>query len=134
MLDIHQRLFKLKKKQDSEKLKYARSSSNKDEDIWKVIASEIFSENYLICIDEFQVTDIADAVILKYLFSSLFDYGVVIVMTSNRSPDQLYKNGLQRDLFLPFIDLLYNKCDVYSIQDSSIDYRVLKHYESINKV
>jgi peroxisome-assembly ATPase len=72
------------------------------------------------------VTDVADALILQRLFTGLWEHGAVVVATSNRPPDELYWNGIQRDRFLPFIELIKKRCDVVSMWDSVTDYRLVQ--------
>jgi predicted ATPase len=72
------------------------------------------------------VTDVADALILQRLFTGLWERGAVVIATSNRPPDELYWNGIQRDRFLPFIELIKQRCDVVSMWDSDTDYRLVQ--------
>ncbi|EKM79878.1 hypothetical protein AGABI1DRAFT_72556 [Agaricus bisporus var. burnettii JB137-S8] len=88
------------------------------------VARDLADEAVVLCFDEFQVTDIADAMILRRLLESLLSYGVVCVMTSNRQPDDLYKNGIQRSSFIPTIELLKSRFEVTDL-NSGTDYRRL---------
>lgn len=86
------------------------------------VAAAIAAKATLLCFDELQIGDITDAMIVGRLFESLFERGVVIVATSNRHPDDLYKNGLNRDLFLPFIARIKDRLEVFHLA-SDTDYR-----------
>ena len=97
------------------------------------VAAAIAKRHRLICFDEFHVDEIADAMILARLLSGLFDGGVVLVMTSNYPPDDLWPNGLLRERFLPAIELLKARLDVVEV-DAGVDYRLrmLRHVETFH--
>jgi cell division protein ZapE len=102
----------------------ARASSRDGQDeLIAQTAKEVADEADLLCFDEVQVTDIADAIILGRLFERLFGADVVMVATSNRIPDDLYKNGLNRERFVPFIEMIKERLDVVSVAGPR-DYRL----------
>lgn len=86
------------------------------------VAKDLATETNILCFDEFQVTDIADAMILRRLFETMINFGMICIMTSNRHPDLLYKNGIQRSSFIPAIEMLKSQFNVIDL-DSGIDYR-----------
>jgi cell division protein ZapE len=96
-----------------------------DGDVITLTAASIFEQAWLLCFDEFHVTDIADAMILGRLFSKLFELGTVVVATSNVAPEDLYKGGLNRALFVPFIAQIADHMDVLRL-DARTDFRLEK--------
>ena len=112
-----------------ERIKQARADIAqgriKGDDPIRPVADALAEDLRLICFDEFSVTDIADAMLLGRLFTRLFDHGVVMVATSNVKPDLLYKDGLNRQLFTPFIALLQRRCDVVRLE-ARTDFRMEK--------
>jgi cell division protein ZapE len=118
MQDVHARLHRLRKQHAA------------DDAIAKV-ADDLAREATLLCLDEMQIVDIADAMIVGRLFAALFERGTVAVTTANLPPDELYRNGLNRQLFLPFIALLNARLDVVCL-DGDSDYRLgrIKGYET----
>jgi protein AFG1 len=129
--DIHQRIHDLNKQLLQ---KYGRSfhvDTSKQRNPIIHVAEQIADEVTLLCIDEFQVTDIADAMILSQFFGELWKRGVVVVATSNRHPQKLYEGGLNRGYFLPFIELLQKYCLVHHLGDDKLgsegqDYRRIR--------
>ncbi|KAI1381822.1 AFG1-like ATPase-domain-containing protein [Hypoxylon crocopeplum] len=110
MQDVHKRLHQMK------------MTHGNDIDAVPFVAADIAEQSNVLCFDEFQCTDVADAMILRRLLESLMSHGVVLVTTSNRHPDELYKNGIQRESFIPAIHLLKSRLHVINL-DSPTDYR-----------
>jgi cell division protein ZapE len=117
MADVHARLHAWRQAR--------KTGEVTGEDPIAPVAAELAREASLLCFDEFSVRDIADAMILARLFSALFAAGVVMVATSNVAPDDLYKDGLNRALFLPFIALLKERSDIVELS-ARTDYRLEK--------
>ncbi|CTQ54575.1 AFG1-like ATPase [Roseibium album] len=117
MLDVHERIH-------AHRQAHKRGEVKGDDPI-PPVAGQIAEETRLLLFDEFSVTDIADAMILGRLFTQLFELGVIVVATSNVEPTNLYKDGLNRQLFMSFINLLISKVDVLHL-DSPTDYRLEK--------
>lgn len=117
MADVHARIFAFRQQ--------VKAGAIKGDDPIGPVAEAIAAHCWLLCLDEFAVTDIADAMILGRLFKALFQCGVVIVATSNVEPQELYKDGLNRALFLPFIDILQEKMDVLELA-ARTDFRLEK--------
>ena len=117
MAEVHERIFGVRQS-------IARGEIA-DGDVIALTAAAIFEQAWLLCFDEFHVTDIADAMILGRLFSRLFDLGTVVVATSNVAPDDLYKGGLNRALFLPFITQITEHMDLLRL-DARTDFRLEK--------
>jgi cell division protein ZapE len=117
MLDVHERVHALRQKM--------KLGEHPDADPIELAAADLASEAWLLCFDEFHVTDIADAMILGRLFAQLFARGVVLVATSNVEPAELYKDGLNRALFLPFIRMIEDDTEVVRLA-SRTDFRLEK--------
>jgi cell division protein ZapE len=117
MTDVHERVHAYRQK--------LKKGEVKGDDPIAPVAVALAQESALLCFDEFHVTDIADAMILGRLFTRLFELGVVVVATSNVAPDDLYRGGLNRGLFLPFIALLQERLEVTKV-DARTDFRLEK--------
>jgi len=117
MADVHERIHAYRQK--------LKSGEVANGDPIADTAAAIADESWVLCFDEFHVTDIADAMILGRLFTRLFGHGVVVVATSNVEPEELYKDGLNRALFVPFIALLEQRMDVVRLA-ARADFRLEK--------
>ena len=104
MLDVHERIFLFR-----QKMKFGQYQG---EDPIELVAEQLAAEAWLLCFDEFHVTDIADAMILGRHFARLFERNIFVVATANVPPDELYKDGLNRALFVPLVAMLNARMDV----------------------
>ena len=117
MADVHERVRVFRQR--------LKDGEIDGEDAIRLAAGEIAEESWLLCFDEFHVTDIADAMILGRLFARLFELGVVVVATSNVAPSELYKEGLNRALFAPFITMIERHMEVIELK-ARTDFRLEK--------
>jgi len=125
MQDVHARIYAWRKMDDKARRANASYVRGAGDDPIAPTAKAIAAQADILCFDEFHVTDITDAMILSRLFTALFARGVVVVATSNRAPDNLYKDGLNRALFLPFIELMKQKLEIFDF-DGDEDHRLRK--------
>ncbi|TMW64020.1 hypothetical protein Poli38472_014137 [Pythium oligandrum] len=124
MLEIHQRLQFVKQEQLRLYGRQRNITLDQSRDAISIVAEQLVQESHLLCFDEFQVTDIADAMIMRKLFGVFYSRGGVMVATSNTPPQELYKDGTNREYFLPFLQQLSRHTKVVNM-DSVVDYRVL---------
>lgn len=117
MADVHARIHAFRQQ--------AKQKDVRDGDPIPVVARALAEEADLLCFDEFAVSDIADAMILGRLFTALFAHGVTLVATSNVAPERLYEGGLNRALFMPFITLLHERCEIFELA-ARTDFRLEK--------
>ena len=123
MTETHQRIHAWRNLSVRERSRRPEFVRDAGDDPIAPVARRILSEAELLCLDEFQVADVADAMILGRLFEKLFAYGAVVVLTSNAEPDRLYERGLNRQLFLPFIALIKERLDIVELNGPR-DYRL----------
>jgi cell division protein ZapE len=122
MAETHDRIAAWRAADEKTKRRHKKASKVSPDDPMPPVAADVAADAMLLCFDEFQVEDIADAMILGRLFDALFAEGVVVVATSNRRPDELYKDGLNRQLFAPFIETLKSRLDIVELA-ADRDYR-----------
>ena len=123
MIDVHARINAIRKMSDAERRSHPHRRRGDGDDPIAPVARSIAGEARLLCFDEFHVTDITDAMILARLFEALWEEGVVVVATSNRAPEDLYKNGLNRPLFEPFIAMMGEHLEIFDF-DGQTDHRL----------
>eukprot|EP00331_Platyophrya_macrostoma_P011646 CAMPEP_0176430054 /NCGR_PEP_ID=MMETSP0127-20121128/14041_1 /TAXON_ID=938130 /ORGANISM="Platyophrya macrostoma, Strain WH" /LENGTH=400 /DNA_ID=CAMNT_0017811903 /DNA_START=42 /DNA_END=1244 /DNA_ORIENTATION=- len=114
MLDVHKTMHQIRSQQ---------RTKDAEIDAFDELAQRLISNAELLCFDEMVVSDVSDAMILKRLFNAFYKIGLCAVFTSNRAPDELYKGGLNRESFLPFIRLIKEQCIIHDMQ-STVDYRL----------
>ena len=123
MTETHQRIHEWRNLSPRERSRRPEFVREAEDDPIAPVAKRILSEATLLCLDEFQVNDVADAMILGRLFEKLLTSGVIIVLTSNTAPDELYAGGLNRQLFLPFIALIKDRLEMVELNGPR-DYRL----------